>query len=317
MGDDRGRSEGVAVSRLNLKEDIHMNSLYNTHPSFAFFGSSRLSVIVLNQLFDLGLIPQFVVTTPDKPVGRKQIITPNVVKQWAVAKKIPVYDPVKLDLNFTKQLREKFDDQNIPQVFLVASFGKIIPTKIIDIPKNKTLNIHPSLLPQYRGPSPLPTAILEDTKNTGVSIMVVDEEMDHGPVIAQKEITVDEWPIYEDFEEYMAKEGAKLFVEILPDWIEGKIEPKEQDHSKASYTKKIAKEDAEIDLSADPYTNFRKIQAYHEWPQAFFFIARKGKKIRIKIIDACYKDGILTIQKVIPEGGKEMSYADYKRGYEN
>jgi methionyl-tRNA formyltransferase len=294
-----------------------MNSLYNTHPSFAFFGSSRLSVIVLNQLFDLGLIPQFVVTTPDKPVGRKQIITPNVVKQWAVAKKIPVYDPVKLDLNFTKQLREKFDDQNIPQVFLVASFGKIIPTEIIDIPKNKTLNIHPSLLPQYRGPSPLPTAILEDTKNTGVSIMVVDEEMDHGPVIAQKEITVDEWPIYEDFEKYMAKEGAKLFVEILPDWIEGKIEPKEQDHSKASYTKKIAKEDAEIDLSADPYTNFRKIQAYHEWPQAFFFIERKGKKIRIKIIDACYKDGILTIQKVIPEGGKEMSYADYKRGYEN
>jgi methionyl-tRNA formyltransferase len=294
-----------------------MNSLYNTHPSFAFFGSSRLSVIVLNQLFDLGLIPQFVVTTPDKPVGRKQIITPNVVKQWAVAKKIPVYDPVKLDLNFTKQLREKFDDQNIPQVFLVASFGKIIPTEIIDIPKNKTLNIHPSLLPQYRGPSPLPTAILEDTKNTGVSIMVVDEEMDHGPVIAQKEITVDEWPIYEDFEKYMAKEGAKLFVEILSDWIEGKIEPKEQDHSKASYTKKIAKEDAEIDLSADPYTNFRKIQAYHEWPQAFFFIERKGKKIRIKIIDACYKDGILTIQKVIPEGGKEMSYADYKRGYEN
>ncbi len=294
-----------------------MNSLYNTHPSFAFFGSSRLSVIVLNQLFDLGLIPQFVVTTPDKPVGRKQIITPNVVKQWAVAKKIPVYDPVKLDLNFTKQLRERFDDQNMPQVFLVASFGKIIPTEIIDIPKNKTLNIHPSLLPQYRGPSPLPTAILEDTKKTGVSIMVVDEEMDHGPVIAQKEITVDEWPIYEDFEEYMAKEGAKLFAEILSDWIEGKIEPKEQDHSKASYTKKIAKEDAEIDLSADAYTNFRKIQAYHEWPQAFFFIERKGKKIRIKIIDACYKDGILTIQKVIPEGGKEMSYADYKRGYEN
>jgi methionyl-tRNA formyltransferase len=293
-----------------------MNSTDNTQPTFAFFGSSRLSVIVLDQLLDLGLIPKFVVTTPDKPIGRKQIVTPNVTKQWAISKNIPVYDPAKLDQNFTKQIKDLSEKAGI-QVFLVASYGKIMPTEIIDIPKNKTLNIHPSLLPQYRGPSPLPTAILEDTKKTGVSIMVLDKEMDHGPIIAQKEITIDEWPTYEVFEENIAKEGAKLFAEILPDWISGKIAPKEQDHSKASYTKKIVKEDAEIDLNADPYTNFRKIQAYHEWPQAFFFIDHKDKKIRVKITEASYKDGNLIIQKVIPEGGKEMNYEDFLRGYKN
>lgn len=293
-----------------------MNYPDNTHPAFAFFGSSRLSVIVLDQLFEQGLMPKFVVTTPDKPIGRKQIITPNVVKQWATNKNIPVYNPAKLDQDFAKQIRDISETTEV-QAFLVASYGKIIPTEIIDIPKNKTLNIHPSLLPQYRGPSPLPTAILEDTKNTGVSIMILDREMDHGPIIAQKEITISEWPTYEDFEESMAEEGAKLFAEILPDWIEGKIAPKEQDHSKASYTKKIIKEDAEIDLNTDPYTNFRKIQAYHEWPQAFFFIDHKNKKLRVKITEASYKDGVLIIQKVIPEGGKEMGYEDFLRGYKN
>lgn len=294
-----------------------MNYLNKKQPSFAFFGSSRLSVIVLDRLFGLNLVPDFIITTPDKPVGRKQIITPNVVKQWAKEKNIKVFDPAKLNHDFVMQIKETFKDDKMPQIFLVASYGKIIPTEIIDIPKNKTLNIHPSLLPQYRGPSPLPTAILEDTKNTGVSIMVLDKEMDHGPIIAQKEIFVNEWPSYEDFEENMAKQGADLFAEILPDWILGKIEPKEQDHSKATYTKKITKEDAEIDLNADPYANFRKIQAYHSWPQAFFFIDHNGKKLRIKITEAVYKDGNLAIQKVIPEGGKEMSYSDYARGYKN
>lgn len=303
-----------------------MNSISIKHANFAFFGSSRLSVIVLDQLFELNLIPKFIVTTCDKPIGRKQILTPNIVKQWAINKKIPVYDPIKLDNKFTNKLKElcgkiniadktKQNFSNTCEVFLVASYGKIIPQEIIDIPKNKTLNIHPSLLPQYRGPSPLPTAIINDTKKTGISIMVLDKEMDHGPIVAQREINIKEWPRCEDFEEMMAKEGAKLFAEILPQWIAGKIEPKEQDHSKASYTKKIKKEDAEVDLNADPYLNFRKIQAYHEWPQAFFFINHNNKKIRVKIIEASFQDGILKISKVIPEGKKEMNYEDFLRGY--
>lgn len=299
----------------------------NNKTSFAFFGSSRLSVIVLDELTKLGLLPQFIVTTPDRPVGRKQILTPNVVKVWANKHKITCYDPEKLNSDFVAKIREENtkkgtgnsmsekNSQEICSVFLVASFGRILPKNLIDIPSNKTLNIHPSLLPKYRGPSPLPTAILEDTKDTGVSIMVLDEEMDHGPIIAQKNIHIDSWPTYEDFEEKMAREGAQLFAKILPKWTNGEIKAVEQDHLQASYTKKIIKEDALINLKADPYTNWRKIQAYHEWPQAYFTINHNGKTLRIKITEAKFANNRIEIQKVIPEGSKEMSFSDFCRGY--
>ncbi|HTK33619.1 MAG TPA: methionyl-tRNA formyltransferase [Candidatus Paceibacterota bacterium] len=293
---------------------------------FVYFGSSRLSVIVLDELLRLGYKPSLIVTTPDKPQGRKLILTANVVKTWAIEHGIPVLDPIKLDDVFLANL--KLVTCNL---FIVASYGKIIPDKIIELPTHKTLNIHPSLLPQYRGASPLPTAILEDTKKTGVSIMQLDAEMDHGPVIAQKKIDITEhfkdWPTYEDFEEFMAKQGAQLLAESMPAWVAGKITPQEQDHSKATYTKKLTKEDGLIDFSIGElknlaqipfdraYTIFRKIQAFHEWPQAYFFIEKDGAKLRIKITEAVFEGETLMINKVIPEGKKEISYSDFVRNY--
>ncbi len=305
---------------------------------FVYFGSSRLSVIVLDELLKLGYKPSLIVTTPDKPQGRKLILTPNVVKAWAVEHGIQVLSPAKLDEEFIASL--VIGNWSL---FIVASYGKIIPTKIIELPKFKTLNIHPSLLPLYRGASPLPTVMLEDTKKTGVSIMQLDAEMDHGPVIAQKEIIItdhfNEWPVYEDFEEFMAKQGAQQLAEILPGWIAGKITPQEQDHAKATYTKKITKDNGLIDFSIDELKNtgkistdrayliFRKIQAFHEWPHAYFFIEKDalsampahagqaGIKIRVKIIDASFENNRLTINKVVPEGKKEMNYEDFIRGY--
>ena len=284
---------------------------------FTYFGSSRLSVIVLDELLKLNFKPSLIVTTPDKPQGRKLEVKPNIVKVWATEHGIPVIDDLK----------------NIPKdgndLFIVASYGKIIPMEIIELPKHKTLNIHPSLLPQYRGASPLPTAILEDTKKTGVTIMQLDHEMDHGPIVVQKEINLTDhfkdWPTYEVFEEMMAKEGAKLLAEIMPDWVAGKIILKEQDHSKATYTKKTKKEDGLVDLnSQDPYLTFRKIQAYHEWPVAYFFVEREGKQIRVKITEAEFSKtadnlsgntGSLIIKKVIPEGKKEMTFESFTQGY--
>lgn len=279
--------------------------------TFAFFGSSRLSIIVLDELKKLGLTPTFIITTPDKPQGRKLTMTPNVVKSWAAENSIEVLDPQKIDASFLTILKSKPVD-----VFVVASYGKLFPEELLYIPRRQTLNIHPSLLPQYRGASPLPTAMLDDTKRTGVSIMRLDKEMDHGPLVAQKETIISEWPTYEDFEERMAREGAQLLASILQDWVSGKIEEKEQDHAAATYTKKIVKEDALIDLSSDPYLNFRKIQAYHEWPQAYFLIDRADRSLRVKVTSASFKNGALTIEKVIPEGSKEMSYKDFASGYQ-
>jgi methionyl-tRNA formyltransferase len=236
-----------------------------------------------------------------------------VVKTWAIENRIPAIDPPKLD-NAAADLLKK----ERAEVFIVASYGKIIPNSIILIPTKKVLNIHPSLLPKYRGPSPLPTAILDDEKKTGITIMRIDEQMDHGPVIAQKEVAISEWPTYEQFEEMMAREGAKILAEILPAWVAEQIDEKEQDHSKATYTKKFTKEDGLIDLSsADQYSNFRKIQAFHEWPQAYFFVDHAGKQIRVKVTEAEFKDGKLEIKKVIPEGKKEMTYEEFRQGYGN
>ncbi len=294
----------------------------DSNSPFAFFGSSRLSVIVLDELQKAGYVPSLIITTPDKPQGRKLALTSNIVKEWAIAHSIPFLTPLKLDADLAAKLAQPAGGERFAS-FIVASYGKIIPESIINLPPRKSLNIHPSLLPLYRGPSPLPTAMLDDAKDTGVSIMVMDKEMDHGPIIAQQEIHVDEWPTYEDFEEMMAREGARLLASILPDWIAGKISEKEQEHAKATYTKKYIKEDGLLelgDLSQDApkdraYAAFRKIQAFHQWPQAFFFIEKDGKKLRIKITSASFKEGKLIIEKVIPEGGREMSYDDFKRGY--
>lgn len=289
---------------------------------FAFFGSSRFSVIVLDELERAGLLPAFVVTTPDKPQGRKMVMTPTPVKAWALARKIPVHDPAKLDENFVDVLKKYAAGAANPvPVFVVASYGKIIPQTVLDIPKKGTLNIHPSLLPRYRGASPLQSAMLDDTKDTGVTIMQIDADMDHGPIVAQDKVQVNEWPTYEDFETLMATRGAQLLVHVLPDYMSGALKAVPQDHSAATFTKKITKEDGLVDLAGEQYAVFRKIQAFHEWPQAYFFIEHNSKKLRVKITSATWqaaKDGIpakLVIQKVIPEGGKEMPFEDFKRGY--
>ena len=302
---------------------------------FTFFGSSGFSLI---ELETLGLVPTYVVTTSDKPQGRKMIITPTPVKSWAVSRKIPVYDPEKLDSSIVEKLRANKD----VDMYLVASYGKMIPQEILDIPKHKVLNIHPSLLPRFRGASPLQSAILEDVKDTGVSIMVIDADMDHGPIVAQEKIHIDVWPHYGAFKELMAKAGAQLFAKVLPEWITGNMKASEQDHGLATFTKKIKKEDGLIDLSVidstrseelgavdqnAQYLAFRKIQALHEWPHAYFFIEHSGKKIRVKITKASWDTSSdttsidkknkphLIIEKVIPEGSREMSYEDFFRGY--
>ena len=281
-----------------------------TNIPFAFFGSSHFSVIVLDELERAGFIPTCVVTTPDKPQGRKLIITPNPVKTWALQRNITVHTPEKLDTTF-------IETTSIAQhvVFIVASYGKIIPASIIELPSHKTLNIHPSLLPTYRGASPLQSAILDDAKHTGVTIMRIDEKMDHGPLIAQQEVVIPEWPTYEICEDMMARTGAQLLAQTLPAWVSGTIKEIEQDHSRATFTTKIKKEDALLTLSDDPYLNFRKIQAYHEWPQAYFIVNHHAKEIRVKVTSASFTNGTLVIEKVIPEGGKEMSYKDFQSGY--
>ncbi len=273
----------------------------NKKIKIGFFGTPEYSVITLNTLKNAGYDICFVVTQPDKPRGRKMLLTPPPVKVWAEENGVTVYQPEKLrDPEFIENLKKHDCD-----IFVVIAYGKIISEEILNIPKHKSLNIHGSLLPKLRGSCPIETAILNDEKITGATIILMDKEMDHGPIVAMKETIVTPWPpTAQVLGKAIVETGSSLIISILPKWIAGEIKPTEQDHSQATFTKMIKKEDGLIDLNDDPYKNYLKIQAYNGWPSAFFF--KDGK--RIKITQASFSDGKLTIEKVIPEGGKEINY---------
>lgn len=290
---------------------------------FVFFGTSRFSVILLEELKTMsGIVPDLIITAPDRPVGRKQIITPPPVKDWAIENDVATFQPETLKEN-TDELVEEL--RNYP-LFIVASYGKIIPKYILDIPASEhgTLNVHPSLLPKYRGASPIQSQILNDEKHVGTTIMLMDEQMDHGDIIDQKEITFSGennhiFPApYNDVEEILAKESAVLLADTLPKWISRKISATPQAHDTATFTKIIKKEDGEISLSNTENTeqsraNYLKYLAYSEWPKTFFFFEKEGKKMRAIITEATFENEVFTIKKVIPEGRDEMSYSDFQR----
>ncbi len=279
----------------------------NNKIKIGFFGTPDYAVMTLDALNQAGFEIAFVVTMPDRPQGRKMLLTAPPAKVWAEQHKVPVLQPEKLrDSAFIDSLKKYECD-----VFVVIAYGKIIPDEILNIPKAKSLNIHGSLLPKYRGSCPIETAILDDEKKTGATIIRMDSEMDHGPIVAMKDVVIESWPPRaEVLGNEIVKTGSELLVSILPDWVSGKLPEIEQDHSKATFTKKIEKEDGLINLNDDGYKNYLKIQAYHGWPSAFFFIEKDSKKTRVKITQASFKDGKLSIEKVIPEGKSEMDYAN-------
>lgn len=288
-----------------------MNNNYN----WAFFGTDEFSIAVLDELKKNNYIPSLVVTTEDKPKGRKLLLTPPPVKEWALKENIKCIQlkSLKNDESFSSIKSSSELDFDF---FIVASYGKIIPQNILDIPKYKTLNVHPSLLPKLRGPSPIQSAILSENE-TGVSIMRLDSEMDHGPLLAQEKVNI-EWPPYADeLEKTCAQIGGKMLAEIIPKWMVGEINESEQDHSNATYCKKIEKKDAQIDLSDSPEINLKKIRAFNIWPGAFYFEKDGDKEIRIIVKKAHIDNNELVIDRIIPEGKKEMDYKDYLRGKRN
>jgi len=282
-------------------------------PTIVFFGTDKNSVMILDALVEGGFTPDIIVTTPDTKQGRKMLLTPPPVKDWAIEKNIPLLQPEKLDKDFIEKLEEEKLRSNFSSLdlFIVASYGKIIPEKVLNIPTHKTLNVHPSLLPLYRGATPMESAMLDDAKETGVTIIRMDNEMDHGPIIEQEVVFFEEWPIKPVVAEKLFSVGGQLLVELIPEWISGNIDEQDQDHELATYTKKIKKEHGEINFKDGSRKNFLKIQAYNPWPGSFFFNKKDDREIRVKITEAEFKNGKLNILKVIPEGKKEMSYEDF------
>lgn len=281
----------------------------------AFWGTSRFSVITLDEMAREGMLPSLIVTAAPRQKGRGLEMSPSEVKVWADAHYIPTLQPEEIKSEeFLKILGTDWD------LFIVASYGKIIPRNILDLPKHGTLNVHPSLLPKLRGASPIQSAILEDVPTgaphkAGATIMLIDEQVDHGPIVAQEETLIPNWPPKgKDLEEALGILGGKLLVKTIPLWVSGSIFPKDQDHDFASYTKKMTSGSGQIYLDDDPERMYRKIRAFDTWPRAYFITARNGRDIRVVVTEAHLEGGLLILDRVVPEGKKEMPYEDFLKG---
>lgn len=281
----------------------------NNSPRFAFFGTPNFSVKILEILDSHGLTPSLVVTAPDRQRGRGQKISSTPVKAWALKQNIPVITPETLkDNHEVVALLKKLQ----LDIAIVAAYGLIIPPDVLSLPLRGSINVHPSLLPRYRGASPLESQILADEEMIGVTIILMDEKMDHGPILSSRRIERPrKVPDALELEKVLATVGGELVSETVVACLEDRIEPIPQNHNDATYTKKITKEDARIDLNDDPYNNFLKIQAYKRF-RPHFFLHKDGKDLRVVIKTATYdtKNHTLVIERVIPEGEKEIPFSN-------
>ncbi|MBP6884553.1 MAG: methionyl-tRNA formyltransferase [Candidatus Pacebacteria bacterium] len=272
--------------------------------NIAFWGTPELTKVYLDALKDAGMTPVVVITNPDRPKGRGQELAPTPAKVWALANNIPVLQLEKLDEAFKLQL----SGYNL-DVSVVVAYGKIISNELINLPKHGTINVHYSLLPHLRGASPTESAILAGNPVTGVSIQVMQYKLDSGPIIATATTEIEADETTTELRSKLTDLGAKLLVWTLPDYIEDKISPVPQDESLATHSGKIKKEDGLLDINGDALTNYRKYRAYIEWPRTYFF--KNGK--RVIITKARYENDSFIIERVLPEGKKEISYADFSR----
>lgn len=296
-----------------------------------FFGTPDFAVPSLRAILTLPYSQLIaVITQPDKPVGRKKILTPPPVKLVAQENNLPVLQPERIK---TKQFKEKLK-QLAPDVVIIVAYGKIIPQNLLEIPKYGWLNIHASLLPKYRGASPIPAVILNGEKETGVSLMKIDTGLDTGPIISKKKIEIQPNDNFQTLHDKLSRLGAELLQESLLDYLKGNLTLKPQDNTKATTTKIIKKEDGRIEWSKPAEYIERHIRAFNPWPGAFCFYNKK----RLKIIEATLsKDnsklkpgqtkstnglvivgcgqGNLELKKIQLEGKKPQAIINFLRGY--
>jgi methionyl-tRNA formyltransferase len=298
-----------------------------------FMGTPKFAVPFFKKLSQLDYLDVVaVITQPDKEVGRKKTITPPEIKTTAEELNIKVLQPKSIrDETFLVELSEIK-----PDLIFVVAYGKILPKKILDLPRFGCINIHGSLLPKYRGASPIQSVILSGEKETGIAIMKMDEGMDTGDVIYQESLKIEKNETYETLSDRLSAFGAEIMPKYLKKYLNGEITPTKQDSSKATSCKTINKEDGLIDFNKSATEIERMLRAYTPWPG--IYLQNQGKKTQIIELEAvenqpdltkqqgefyvidrklylnCFNSAI-NIIKLKPEGKNEMSARDFINGY--
>lgn len=294
--------------------------------SVIFFGTHRFATAILKGLLDSPIIQvNSVVTQPDKPVGRRYELKASPVKELAVLLGLPILEPESL---------KNFEPENKPyDIFIVAQYGKLIPAHLLQMPKYGTINVHTSLLPKYRGASPIQSAILHGDTKTGVTIMLMDEGLDTGPLLSQKEIEIKEHDMYADVEAKLSAISGKLLLETILGYIHGTITARQQMDTNATLCKKITKEEGQIYWNTDTKDIYDRYRAFSPWPGVWTRV--NGKRLKLItmlphtdmnlpyskmtfINDKIYigtRDGSMELIELQLEGKNKMSAAEFTHGY--
>ena len=296
-----------------------------------FLGTPQFAVTILEGLLQSSYQVVAVYTQPDKAAGRGRPVIFPQAKRLALERGIPVIQPATLrSREVVKELASLR-----PELIVVAAFGSILPPEVLSLPKFCCLNVHASLLPRHRGPSPVAHTILCGDELTGVTIMLMDSGLDTGPILAQEKVGVSFTDSAGSLSSKLATVGARLLLQTLPTWLEGELEPQGQDESQATYSKLITSKDAEIDWHLPALELWRMVRAYNPWPGCHTWC--QGKRLRVheaipfgdggngevgKVIalakepevGVVTRQGILGLCLVQLEGRRAMSVADFIRG---
>ncbi len=298
-----------------------------------FMGTPKFGAIILEKLVKEGYKPDLVITETDKAEGRKQVIIPSPVKTTAQNLNIPIFQPEK-----NEDLKSKIESLK-PDLVIVAAYGRILSKEILEIPKYKSLNIHPSILPKYRGASPIQHTILNDEKESGVTVILMDEKMDHGKIVSKINCPVPEKTTYEQLSLQLAELGGEIIVDTIPKWVNNEIEPEAQNEAEASYTKILEKEDGKINWKAEATQIERKVRALNPWPGTWttwgnvrlkilkarifkFSVEKKypiGQVLVVPQNDAAVQcdEDFLVLEELQLEGKKPLKSEEFLRGYES
>lgn len=276
-----------------------------THKPFLFFGTPYVARDTLAHLVEYGYRPVAVVTSPDAARGRGQHVEACETKAWALEHGLPVLTPERIDSDFLEEVKAYSASYAV-----VVAYGKILPQALIDAFPQGILNVHYSLLPKYRGASPVESALLAGETQTGVAIQQMVYELDAGDVLASRSVAIGPHETTRELRPRLVTLGAELLVETLPAFENGSVARVPQNPSLATVTRKIRKDMGELSLSGDPQENWRKYRAYAESPGTYFFMQKDGKRIRVKLRSAGFEDGAFTPLLVVPEGKGETTYGN-------
>src|SRR3989338_2097797 len=251
-----------------------------------FFGTPEFAVPFLDELYSHASLGQkkiqgiSVVTQPDKPIGRKHILTPSPLKIYAQKQGIPVFGPKSLKNSHAMEYFKKHP----ADIYVLVQYGKLLPTSLLDLPPYGVVNFHPSLLPKYRGPDPIRSAILQGDKKTGATIMLLNEGMDTGPLLAQKSFDLDAKETLGSLTERFCEMGPSFLFHTLQEYLLGTITPTLQDETQVTLTHLLSRDDGRIHWNQSAQEIERKVRAYTPCPACFTLWKDRKKEYRIKIL---------------------------------